>query len=499
MEVSLSKKEEEVVENFLKKKNLPLNRAVTFDDVALPEKYSDIRSRSEINNFKTNLIQGELDLNIPFISANMESVTGAELIIALQREGGLGILPQTLPTEEKAKILEKVKRDSCARIEKPITISPDSSMDKAKEKMSKFNINTLIVSREGRLIGILSKRDWFYGDQKGKVEEFMSSNDLITAPEDIDFEKARTILKENKIEKLPLVDEKNNLKGLMTARGLFYKKNHPKALRNKKGQFIRTGAIGVGRKFGEKRLEDVRKQKEKGIQALLIDTARANSINTKDAIEKIKSEFPDMPLIAGNVSTPEGAKFLFDMGVDTVKVGVGPGSACTTRETGIGVPQLTAVAKCASLKKLYDDKRIIADGGISSAGDAAKALIGGADALMIGSLLAGTEESAARSYSTYIEELSAEVTVKDYEGSASFAAQKKRANRDDLDKIRRPEGIKKQVPVVGTVKDRIGELLDGLRSSMSYLGVRNLKELKENGSFLLQTSSGFSEGVDVHN
>lgn len=494
--IRLNSSEEKAIRSFLREKNIPLETALSFADVALPENFSDIRSRSEINNFRAILVPNKLVLNIPIISANMESVTGAEMIVAIEKEGGLGIMPQSLPIERKIEILEKVKRANCALIENPITANPEMSLKEAKEVMQKFNINSLVVVDEkNRPVGILSTRDWLYEENENLPISKLMTRRVITAPNDISFDEAEKILRTNKIEKLPLVDKAGKLAGLITAHGLFYEKHHPRALRNEQGQFIRVGAIGVGKMLSEKIIKDIEAQVEAGITALLIDTARAFSINTEEIVRGVKKKYPELPIIVGNVSTPEGAKFLFELGVDIVKVGIGPGHACTTRMVGVGIPQLTAIAKIGVIARIYG-KTIIADGGIRNPGDLAKALIAGADAVMIGYLFAGTQESASPAYNLHIKELGTDIMVKDYFGSASFEAQYRRTLQNSLDKIRRPEGIKRIVPVIGPLELRINDLLDGLRSAMSYIGAKNIQELKEKGKFVPQTSAGFSEGVD---
>jgi IMP dehydrogenase len=507
MKTVLEQKEVEAIERFFKEKNLPLNIALTFDDVTLKENYSKIHSRGDISDFRSEILPG-ITLNVPFVSANMQAVTGAEMIISLEREGGLGILPQTLPLNKKLEILEKVKRADCALIENPITVKPDTALFEAKKIMG--NVKSLIVVDDNQVpIGILSARDWFFKEEEEdnvknlNVGQLMT-REIITAPVGISFSVAKDIIRRRKIEKLPLVDKDGKLVGLITAHGLFYKKFYPLSLRNKLGQFIRVGSVGVGKNFTQSHIKEVETQVEMGISALLIDTARAFSVNMKNAIGKIKAAFPDLPLIGGNVSTAEGAKFLFSLGVDVVKVGQGSGHVCTTRLVGVGVPQLSAIAQCSAIAKLFN-KKIISDGGIRNPGDIAKALVAGADAVMIGFLFAGTRESAAPSYTLFLKELGTDITVKDYVGAASFQEQLNRRNRGiagggEIKRIKRAEGIRKTVPVVGTVKERVKDLLDGLRSSMSYLGVINIGELKEKGKFVLQnslqSSAGNTEGVD---
>lgn len=485
----LTSNEKSAIKEFFALKGLPLDRAATFDDVVLPEEYSDIRSRAEINDFKSK-ITPSLELAIPIVSANMESVTGLELAVALEREGGLAFPPQSLPIKERLDLIHRIGRTDSALIDEPLTIGPESGLSEAKERMKEFAVRSLIVvDGKKRPIGILSTRDWLYEKENGRLVRDLMTKKVITAPHGIKFARAAEILRKNKIEKLPLVDKKGKLAGLITANGLFYKSRHPRATCDENGRFLRTGSIGVGKNFTKKHLYEVEAQAKEGISVLLVDTARAYSVNTEEAVKKIKKEFPRLPLVVGNVSTAEGAKFLFEVGADIVKVGQGPGFVCRTREVGVGIPQLTAVAECAVIAGRYKTS-VIADGGIKSPGDLAKALIAGASAVMLGQLLARTEESASPEF------LDDEGRpVKNYIGSASFSAQLARLGRGDLERIRRPEGVTQIVPVTGTVKDVVDDLLQGLASAMAYIGAKNLDELREKGKFVPQTYEGYIEGV----
>lgn len=489
MRFSLSAEEKLAIKKFFEEKGLPLDRAIAFSDVTLPENYSDIRSRSEISDFKTKLTS-DIELAIPVVSANMESVTGVELAVALEREGGLAFPPQSLPLQERLDLIERIGRAESAFIEKPLTVKPQKTLKEAKKIMERFGISSLIVvNKNNRPIGILSTRDWLYEKNEKKLVRDLMTKKLITAPLGISFEKAAAILKSKKIEKLPLVDENGKLAGLITTNGLFYQHRYPKATRDNKGRFIRAGAIGVGRKFEKKYLVEIEAQLKRGISILLVDTARAFSINVGEAIKIIKKEFPTLPIVVGNVSTAEGAKFLLENGADVLKVGQGPGFACRTRAVGVGIPQLTAIASCSVIAKKYG-KTLIADGGIKSPGDLAKSLIAGADAVMLGYLLVRTKESASP---LFFDDSGR--PVKNYSGSASFHAQFGRLKRGSLDRIRRPEGVTEVVPVVGTVKDVLDDLIYGLSSTMAYLGARNLEELRLRGRFVCQTLGGHIEGI----
>jgi len=485
----LTKDEKLAIQKFFVEKGLPVTQAVTFEDVTIPESYSDIRSRSEICDFKTELLPS-LELAVPIVSANMESVTGLGLSVALEREGGLAFPPQTLPIGERVDLIHRIGRADSALIDKPLTIGPDKTLEEAKKLMSEFSVHSLVVvDRDNRPLGILSTRDWFYEPRDGKLVRDLMSKKIISAPQGTNFEEAAEILRKNKIEKLPLLSTSGKLAGLITANGLFYKYRHPRATRDQNGRFIKVGSIGVGRIFTTKHLSEVEAQIKEGIAVLLIDTARGYSVNTVEAIEKIKKEFPKLPLVVGNISTAEGAKFLFENGVDVVKIGQGPGLVCRTREVGIGMPQLSAVAECAVIADRYK-KKVIADGGMRNPGDIGKAIIAGAAAIMSGRFFVQARESAAP---IFVDEQNR--PVKNYVGSASFAAQLDRLQRGDLKNIRRPEGVTQVVPVTGTVKEIVDDLLRGLSSTMAYLGARNLAELREKGKFVLQTPAGHVEGV----
>jgi IMP dehydrogenase len=488
--IGLSREEKDAIRAFFLAKGLPTDHAVTFSDVTLPEHYSDIRSRSEICDFGTHLVPS-FPILIPIVSANMESVTGLELGVAIEREGGLAFPPQTLPIEERLKLIERIGRTDSALIDKPLTISPDHhTLKDAKELMGRFGIRSVIAIDEGRRpIGILTTRDWLYGKDEGVLIKDLMTKKLITAPRGIHFDDAAKILRKNKIEKLPLVDKNGKLAGLITANGLFYQSRHPRATRDDKGRFLRAGSIGVGQVFTPRHMKEVEAQVKNDIRMLLIDTARAYSVNTEEAITKIKKAFPELPLVVGNVSTADGAKFLFESGADVVKVGQGPGFVCRTRAVGVGVPQLTAIAECAVIAERYG-KTVIADGGVKSPGDLAKALTVGARAVMMGNLLVRARESASP---IFVDEENR--PVKNYVGSASFAAQLARQKRGDLAYLRRPEGVTQVVPVTGTVHEIVDDLLRGLSSAMAYLGAKNLEELRRKGKFLPQTAAGHVEGV----
>lgn len=490
---ALTSQEQEEIEYFLSAKGLPLQLNVTFGDVVLPEQYSAVTSRSHIRDFSTLLVPG-FEIARPLVSANMESVSGTTLITEIEKLGGIGIPPQTLPPKELLKILEQVAQEDCAFRTNCLTVRTEQTIAQVRALAEEHGISGFIViNSAGFPTGILSARDWKYErDDSKHVNDVMGGGrlrPLITATPDISFDEAARLLAENRIEKLPLIDENSMLVGAIFANGLFYTRDHPHATRNDRGQFIRIGAIGVGQRFEKKHLHFVEQQIIRGITAILVDTARAYSVNAREAIKQIRKHFPELPIIAGNISTPEGAKALIEWGADCVKVGQGPGEACRTREVGVGVPQLSAGAKCSVIAHRYG-KTIMFDGGMKSPGDIAKALAAGADTVMLGFLFAGTHESAA--LATYNAE---GILVKDYEGSASFEAQRKRHLRGSLDHVRRPEGIKRQVLVQESLASRVANILDGLRSAFSYAGAASLKDFREVARFELQTNAGLFEGI----
>ena len=488
---SLTKEEKRAIVEYKIKKGLPESVGITFGDVYVPERYSDIRSRAEISDFSVK-IAGGLEFGIPFVSANMEPVTGVQMAVGFERERGLGLLPQTLPIEDRLYMLERIKRTDCAFIENPLEISPEATLGEAKILMKKFSVSSLILTKGGKPEGILTHRDWrFEKDESKKVKSLAGAlgKKLITAPRGTAFKEAEGILIKNKIEKLPLLDKSGSLAGLITAHGLFYKISYPLATRDAKGRFLLAGSIGVGQHFTDKHLKEVELQAERGIKILLVDTARAFGVNIKEAIYAIRRDFPGLILIVGNVSSAEGAKALFEWGAHIVKVNQGRGHVCRTSKMGVGQPQLSAIAECAVVAKKYGGK-IIADGGMKNPGDLVKAVVAGADLLMSGFLLAGTYESAAP-----IESDENGSLYKTYKGSASLEAQLERIKNGTLDRIREPEGIAEKVPVTGSLHDKIRSLMDGMRSAMSYSGVRSLSELKDKGVFELQTEAGLKEGT----
>ncbi len=486
----------EFIKSFLHDRGLPTDRDVTFGDVYLRTRYSEVRSRSEITDFSTE-IAPDIQLGLPLIMANMVCVADAKSIGAFEREGGLGIPPQMLDLKTRLEMLDEIGRRDSALIDNPLTIYPDATLEEAKKLMSKRGISSLVViNSENRPIGILSTRDWKYETDGSKfVGDLMGGKrKLYAAKRGVSFSAAAKILRKHRIEKLPLLGKNGVLAGLITAHGLFYKHHYPRAMRDEKGRFLKVGSIGVGKYFTANHMKEVRAQVRKGICLLLIDTARAFSINTKEAVKAIKAEFPELILMVGNVDCPEGAKALFSWGADIVKVGIGPGEACRTREVAVGMPQISAIAKCAAVARMQSiggkRKYIVADGGMKNPGDVCKALVAGADAVMSGSLFIGAIESAAKANVN-----KQGLRVKEYVGSASFKAQEERLNHKTLDETRRPEGVSQEMPVLGTMEEVIDDIKLGMKSAFSYIGVRTVRELKEKGKFGLQTPAGLKEGI----
>lgn len=478
---------DEVVKAYLENKFLGSHprSAFTFPDVFLVDGYSEKDSRSEISDLRTRLAR-DLFINIPIVSANMEDVTGEKLAIALAREGGCGFVPQSLSIEKRTAIIRKVKRAESDVIESPLTVESENTLGEAKKIIIKEGVSSLlVVDRLGRLIGILTSRDTILKKDSQKVEELMTKN-IITAKPGTTAEEAIKILTENKVEKLPLIDQDGRVKGLMTLRDLL--KTKPCAARDKRGRLIVGGTVGVS--GGEDRiLEEAQTQVKAGADVLLVDTARGNARLPRKIISLLKAKFPDIPLIAGNVDNPEGALGLIEAGADAVKVGIGPGSACKTRqETGTGCPQLSAILECVAVAR-KSGVAVIADGGIQTDGDLAKALAAGANSVMLGGRLARTEESAAPEF------YDGGKFYKIFRGSASSEAQIDRIERGGLDHLRASEGVPSRVERGGKLTDTVKDILGHLRSAISYVGEENLEGFRNRNSvFRWQSGSGYEEG-----
>ncbi|OGY63060.1 MAG: IMP dehydrogenase [Candidatus Harrisonbacteria bacterium RIFCSPHIGHO2_01_FULL_44_13] len=457
----------------------------TFDDVLIIPKYSDIPSRKLIS-LKTKFSR-RIELNIPIVSANMDTVTESEMAIAMAVEGGIGIIHRFMPIERQMEEVRRVKRAENILIADPITIFKDATLGEALEVMRKNRITGILVcDAKNYLEGILTSRDVrFKKDLDLKVKNIMTARArLVTAKKGVSLKRAVQILDEHKIEKLPLVDKRGRLAGLITASDFKKISQHQNAAKDKNGRFLVGAAIGV--KDGAERAEKLVKA---GADALIIDIAHGHHKSAIDLLKNLKRKFKKTDIIAGNVATPQGVTDLIKAGADAVKVGIGPGAACSTRiVAGAGMPQLTAIMEA---KKVAKDIPIIADGGIKNSGDAAKAIAAGASTIMVGNLLAGTKESPGE---YFIENGAA---VKIYRGLASRDAS---LDRQSVDKNserqdREPEGISTKVVYKGEAKKIIGALIDGLQSGMSYAGARAIKEFWQKAEFVKITENGSKESL----
>jgi len=498
--VELTSDDRGAINEYLVKKNLPLDRSVTFADVWIPEEYNTIRSRSEVwgspeVSFRASLT-ADIYLNYPIFSANMMSVTGLDMALAMLREGGGYFLPQMLSLRDRLLMLERIKRADSAYIEEPLTIRLSETLREAREKMSHYGIWGLVVVNDAEMpVGMLSSRDWRYEKDDSLTVAGLMTTPVIYCREDSSPEAAKGLMRCNKIEKIPVVDSEGRLVGLYTAHGAFYEMRHPRSTRSTRGQFPLFGSVRIGREFTNETREEIELQIKLGARVMLFDTARAYAVNLEEPLTFTKREFPHVVNVAGNVSTAKGAKALISWGADIVKVNQGRGSQClTSLQTGVGQPQVTAIAECAVMAERYGGK-IVADGGMKSPGDVAKAFIAGAHFVMTGAMLAGTHESPAEVAMRLYD--GKEFAVKKYEGSASFEAQKKRIVEGTLDELREPEGDWEYVPLMGSVKQKIQHLFNTGASSMTYHSARTLDELRKCGHFgdRLQSHAGYMEGT----
>ncbi len=474
-----------LVENYLKEKGLPLSPALTFDDVNIRERISDISSRRDITDLRTRLAK-DFYLNIPIVSANMDTVTDSRMAIALARLGGLGFIHQFMSLEKRVEEVKKVKRADSLIVENPAKVEPDCDLGTAEALMRQLQISCLlVVDGCGKLVGILTSRDiLFHTDPNIQVGSLMTRQPLVTAPTNITHEEAQRILEKRKIEKLPIVDKNGKPVGLITTKDILKRRQFPNAVRDEKGRL----AIGATLRLNNDYLGEARQLVAAGTDVLLLDTARAAAIRVAEAVGRLKQAFPDSILVVGDTALPDAVVLLARMGADCIKIGVGPGAACKTQEeTGVGAPQLYAIATCVAVAKKLG-VGIIGDGGIRNSGCLAKALVAGADAVMIGSLFAGTDESPGELFPD------GHILYKIYRGSASLSHQLERLESGDLDEVRKPEGESGKIPYAGPLNAVIGDLLNGLRSSMSYVGVHNLEEFWQFGKFLWRTKAGQEEG-----
>ncbi len=460
--------------------------ALTFDDVLLVPGRSEVLP-AEVDT-RVTLTPG-IHLNIPILSAAMDTVTEARLAVALAREGGIGVLHRNLSVEQQAEEVDKVKRSESGMIVDPITLPPTATVGDAEAIMSKYHFSGVPITEDGnRLVGILTNRDIrFVTDMSTPIYQLMTPAErLITAPVGTTLEDAVAILQQHRIEKLPLVDKAGVLKGLITVKDILKKRNYPYRATDGQGRLLCGAAIGVG----DEALARLEALVEKGLDLAVIDTAHGHTAGVLATVERVKARYPHLPLVAGNVVTAEGTRDLVAAGADIIKVGVGAGSICTTRVvTGAGMPQITAIQACAKEAHRLG-VTIIADGGIKYSGDITKALAAGADAVMLGSLLAGLEESPGE---LIIYEGR---RFKEYRGMGSLGAMKGLA-RDRYGGQQGgklvPEGIEGQVPYKGPLADYVFQLMGGLRAGMGYVGARNLAELREKARFVRITHAGLIE------
>jgi IMP dehydrogenase len=467
---------------------LEIREGLTFDDVLLVPKYSNITTRSQ-TDLRTKLSKN-ISLNIPLISANMDTVTEAAMAVAMAREGGIGIIHRFLTVQEEVEEVLKVKRSASVIIEKPYTISPEQTVKEAVHYMGEKGVSGLLVVSDSKLQGILTGRDVTFESDPGKLVRDVMTKDVITAKPGISLVEAKEVLRQNRIEKLPLVDDSGSVRGLITSKDIMHNENYPNASKDKKGRPLVGAAVGVKGDF----MERTEALLEADADVVVVDIAHGHSENAINTIRNIKKAFPSCELIAGNVATARGAEDLIKAGVDAVKVGVGSGSICITRViTGSGVPQLTAVYDCAEIGKKYEIP-IISDGGTRTSGDVCKALAAGASTVMIGSLFGGTDESPG----SYVMKNGKRYKI--YRGMASFYAALGRKSKEtgtvaineDLNDYV-AEGVEAMVPYKGTVTDIVKQIAGGVRSGLSYCGARTIPQMQQNAEFIKMSRAGFAE------
>jgi IMP dehydrogenase len=465
----------------------PFELALTFDDILLVPQFSEIVP-TDIT--PKSFFANNIYLNAPIISAAMDTVTENKIARIMAQNGGFGIIHKNLTVTEQAFEVEKVKKYESGMVQEPITLSPDHYVSEALQIMAKYSISGIPVTVQGKLVGILTNRDLrFETNFNQPIKNLMTKENLVTAPEGISLNEAKAILQKHRIEKLPVVGKDGKLKGLITTKDIEKAVAYPLSTKDSQGRLICGAAIGVGENSFERAAAIV----EAGADILCIDTAHGHSKNVIETVKYMKSKYPDVVIVAGNVVTEAATEVLMNAGADVVKIGVGPGSICTTRVVaGVGMPQITAVMKCAKVAK-GKGKTIIADGGIKFSGDVVKALALGANTVMIGNLLAGADESPGETV------LYQGRTYKVYRGMGSLGAMKVgskdrygQADVSDLDKLV-PEGIEGKVPYKGSAAGIIHQLIGGLKSGMGYLGANNIEELQNRAEFVQITSQGLKE------
>ncbi|MGH9572517.1 MAG: IMP dehydrogenase [Candidatus Acidiferrales bacterium] len=459
---------------------------LTFDDVLLlPGKSSILPAQADTRT----CLSRKISLNIPIIAAAMDTVTDGRLAIAIARQGGIGFIHRNMPIDKQAEEVDRVKRSESGMIVDPVTISPDISVRQSLDIMNKYKVSGLPVTRGAKLVGILTNRDLrFERNLDQPVGNIMTKDQLVTVPVGTTLEEAEKILQQHRIEKLLVVDKDYNLKGLITVKDIQKKMDFPNAAKDEHGRLRVGAAIGATGDF----LERAQEMANEKVDVIALDTAHGHTTRVMDAIRAVKSKLPEMQVLAGNVATADAARDLISLGIDGLKVGIGPGSICTTRVvTGAGVPQITAIAECSKAAR-GTGVPVIADGGIKFSGDITKAIAAGASVVMIGSLFAGTEESPGETI------LYQGRTFKSYRGMGSIGAMEAgSADRYAQEGTERgksvPEGIEGQVPYKGPLSGLVDQLVGGLRSGMGYCGASNLKELQEKSRFIRISSAGLRE------
>ncbi len=461
-----------------------IGESITFDDVLLVPAYSDvIPNQVDVSTYLTSSIR----LNIPFVSAGMDTVTEHQMAIAMARQGGIGIIHKNMSIEEQADEVDKVKRSENGVITDPFYLSPENTLGDADELMGKFKISGVPITEGKKLVGIITNRDLrFETDMTKKIRDCMTSENLVTAKEGISMEDAQKILYDARVEKLPIVDDDFNLKGLITIKDLEKQLKYPDSAKDEQGRLLCGAGIGITADV----LDRVEALVNAKVDVVVLDSAHGHSANVLRCVHMIKDAYPDLQVIAGNVATGEGTKALIEAGADAVKVGIGPGSICTTRVVaGIGVPQITAIMDCYEVAKKYGIP-IIADGGIKYSGDITKAIAAGGNTCMMGSIFAGCEESPG-SFELYQGR-----KYKVYRGMGSIAAMENGSSdryfQEDAKKLV-PEGVEGRVAYKGYVDDTVFQLIGGLRSGMGYCGAHNIRELQENGRFIKISSAALRE------
>lgn len=468
-----------------------IGEGITFDDVLLVPQYSEVIPNQV--SLATNLTK-TIRLNIPMMSAGMDTVTEFRMAIAMARQGGIGIIHKNMSIEAQADEVDKVKRSENGVITEPFYLSPEHTLEDANNLMAKFRISGVPITEGKKLVGIITNRDLkFETDFSKQIKESMTTDKLITAKQGITLDEAKQILAESRKEKLPLVDDDGNLTGLITIKDIEKQIKYPLAAKDSQGRLLCGAAVGVTANI----LDRVDALVEKHVDCVVIDTAHGHSANVLKVVKMVRDAYPDLQIIAGNVATGEATEALIKAGVSCVKVGIGPGSICTTRVVaGIGVPQITAIMNCYEAAKKYEVP-IIADGGIKYSGDMTKAIAAGASVCMMGSLFAGCDESPGDF------ELFQGRKYKVYRGMGSIAAMengsKDRYFQSDAKKLV-PEGVEGRVAYKGTIEDTVFQLMGGLRSGMGYCGAKDIQSLQENGQFVKISAASLKESHphDIH-